>query len=184
VNNDDETLALLESEVEKDFLDSLEPIHKRILGVLLALIAGILYGTNFDPPQYVMDNCKNNCSQNGLDYVFPHFCGIYITSTFYFLLYSIIKKNRPLVSPEVAYPGFLSGMMWCLADVCWFVANSSLKLIISFPIISIIPGVVASLWGILAYNEIKGRRNMTFFGLGFLFAFISVSCTVISKEGF
>ena len=31
----------------------------------------------------------------GLDYVFSHFCGIYLSSTCYFALYCIYMKNRP-----------------------------------------------------------------------------------------
>jgi len=33
-----------------------------------------------------------------IDYVFAHFCGILTTSTLYFLIYCIFKKNKPDVS--------------------------------------------------------------------------------------
>jgi len=183
-DGDDTTAVLLNNNgaTEKVFLDALTPLQKQILGVCMAILAGALYGTNFNPPQYLIDNCPT-CSKVGLDYVFPHFCGIYISSTFYFIIYCVIKKNKPWVPSEVAYPAYLSGFMWALADVSWFVANSSLALVVSFPLITIMPGVVASIWGILVFNEISGRRNLSIFAAGFCLTLISAGCTVISKSG-
>jgi len=54
---------------KKDFIENLAVGQKRILGISLALISGVFYGTNFDPPQYVQDH---GGSQEGLDYVFFH----------------------------------------------------------------------------------------------------------------
>eukprot|EP01123_Difflugia_compressa_P006312 TRINITY_DN18499_c0_g1_i1.p1 TRINITY_DN18499_c0_g1~~TRINITY_DN18499_c0_g1_i1.p1 ORF type:complete len:307 (-),score=45.46 TRINITY_DN18499_c0_g1_i1:2-832(-) len=182
INEEDVSqLSLVEHNQDQNIFDALPPLQKKIVGVGMAILAGILYGSNFDPPQYLIDNC-DECSKDGMDYVFPHFCGIYITSTIYFLVYCIIKKNKPALPMEVAFPGFLSGSMWALADVCWFVANGSLSLVITFPTISIVPGVVASLWGILAFNEIRGRRNFYLFGFGFALTALSITCTIVSKE--
>uniref|UniRef100_A0A6B2LA77 EamA domain-containing protein n=1 Tax=Arcella intermedia TaxID=1963864 RepID=A0A6B2LA77_9EUKA len=161
-------------------LDSLSDTKKRIVGIGLSVISGLLYGTNFNPPQYLIDNC-DTCSKVGLDYVFPHFCGIYITSTFYFLVYCIVKGNQPWVPPPVAFPAYISGLLWALADISWFVANSTLALVVSFPTISITPGVVASLWGIIVFKEIQGRNNYIFFGIGFLLVAVSITCTVLSQ---
>jgi len=166
---------------EGDWLDRWSPLRKRVVGVLMAVLAGCFYGTNFNPPQYIMDHCGDTCSKNGMDYVFPHFCGIYLTSTFYFLLYCVLKQNKPIVPREVAYPGFLSGLMWALAQICWFVANSSLQIVVAFPIVTIVPGAIASLWGILVFSEIQGIRNFLIFGSGFTLVIISVICTVLSK---
>jgi glucose uptake protein GlcU len=167
---------------EGDIIDNLSPLRKKVLGVFMSIVAGILYGTNFNPPQYLIDNC-DTCSKESLDYVFPHFCGIYLTSTFYFLCYCLVKKNVPHVPTELAFPAFLSGLMWALADISWFIANSALELVISYPIITIMPGIVASIWGIVVFHEIEGKRNFIFFGLGFLLSFISAACTVISNKG-
>ncbi len=40
----------------KGFFDSLPPLQRRICGVVLALVSGCLYGSNFDPPQYIADH--------------------------------------------------------------------------------------------------------------------------------
>jgi len=95
-DGDEPTAALLNSNgaAEKGLLDALPQRQKQALGVGMAVLAGALYGTNFDPPQYLIDNCAT-CSKVGLDYVFPHFCGIYITSTLYFIIYCVVKKTNP-----------------------------------------------------------------------------------------
>ena len=73
----------------------------------MALLSGVFYGVNFDPPTYLMNH---GFSQNGLDYVFSHFCGIYLTSTAFFLIYCAIKKNKPSVYPEAILPAIASGI--------------------------------------------------------------------------
>ena len=76
------------------------------------------------------------CTCVGMDYVFAHFTGILVTSTVYMLIYCIAMKNKPRIYPQVILPGFLSGSMWGIADIGWFVANDLLKQPISFPIIT------------------------------------------------
>lgn len=162
-------------------IDSLSINQKRVVGISLSIIAGMLYGSNFTPPQWIMDNCKNGCSQNGLDYVFSHFCGIYITSTLYFMAYCGIMSNKPVVLPEIILPAFVSGFLWATAQVGYFLANSTISIVVSFPILSTLPGAIASLWGILVFKEIQGRRNYIFFGLAFVTVIGCVTTVVLSK---
>ena len=96
-----------------------------------------------------------------MDYIFSHFCGIYFTMTFYFILYCIVRGSDALIYPKAIVPAFFSGIMWAIAQVSWFIANSSgMGFAVSFPIIACGPGLVASLWGIFVFKEIKGTRNM------------------------
>ena len=44
-------------------------------------------------------------------------------STAYFLLYCVLKRNKPVVYPEVVLPGVISGVMWAVAQSSFFVAN-------------------------------------------------------------
>lgn len=71
-----------------------------------------------------------------MDYVFAHFTGILVTSTVFLLIYSAAMKNRPRIYPAVILPGFISGVMWGMADIGWFVANDTLSQPVSFPIIT------------------------------------------------
>ena len=86
-----------------------------------------------------------------MDYVFGHFTGILLASTFWFVVYCIWKRNKPKVYPKVILPALGSGILWgiamgqllvyCLLSlmfivVGWFIANENLSLAVSFPIIT------------------------------------------------
>jgi len=169
------------SEGENSIFTRLPPLWKRILGVSLSIFAGILYGSNFDPPQWLMDNHPWD-SQDGLDYVFSHFTGIWLTSTLYFLIYCAFMKNKPLIFPKVILPAIVSGAMWAMADISWFVANSRLSFVISFPLISTGPGIIGSLWGVFVFAEIRGIRNYIVLGSAVFVTIISAICIALSKQ--
>ncbi|XP_041358403.1 transmembrane protein 144-like isoform X2 [Gigantopelta aegis] len=170
-NRDDET-----------FLDRLGPIGKRVLGVVLSVVSGVFYGLMFVPAIYIKDT-RPCASQNLLDYVFAHFCGIYLASTFYFLLYCAVNKNRPKIYPKVILPGIVSGVMWAVATGFWFIANSALSEPVSFPIITTVPAAIASLvWGVLVFKEIRGRRNILILLLGVLMTLSGAILAGLSKS--
>lgn len=102
-----------------------------------------------------------------IDYLFGMYSGILITSTFYFGLYSACKLNRPKVYPRVILPGLISGVMWGIAMLGWFLANQHLSLGISFPIVTAGPGFVSSAWGIFVFGEIKGWLNRSLYFIAF-----------------
>ncbi|KAK6291596.1 hypothetical protein J4Q44_G00373800, partial [Coregonus suidteri] len=87
-------------------------------------------------------------SRVDLDYVFAQFSGIFLTSTVYFLIYCAAMKNTPRVYPGVILPGFVSGVMWGVATCCWFLANTYLSAVVSFPIITTGHIMIAALWGV------------------------------------
>ncbi|EMP24940.1 hypothetical protein UY3_18011 [Chelonia mydas] len=111
-------------------------------GCTLAVVAGIFYGSSFVPVLYIKDHGRRNetlyrgASQFDLDYVFAHFSGIFLTSTIYFLIYCAVMKNKPKVYPEAIIPGFVAGVLWAIANCCWFIANHYLSAVVSFPIIT------------------------------------------------
>ena len=92
---------------------------------------------------------------SAIDYVFAHFCGILLSSTVYFLLYVIYRRNRPNIYPRAILPAFVSGTMYAVATSLWFVANRSLSEPVSFPIISTVPPGISLVVGILVYKEIR-----------------------------
>jgi glucose uptake protein GlcU len=133
------------------------------------MLTGTLFGVTFAPVLYIMDHTKG-ASHEGLDYVFSHYTGIYLSGTTYFIIYCAIKKNQPDVYPKVILPGFISGCMWAVAQTAWFVANQVLSESISFPIITSGPCIVAALIGILIYKEIQGWKNYVVLFLVFCLA--------------
>ncbi|XP_078683619.1 transmembrane protein 144-like isoform X2 [Branchiostoma floridae x Branchiostoma belcheri] len=146
-------------ESDHSWVDILSPVQKRILGTLMALFAGCMYGLNFAPVLYAQQH-YNGATDDGLDYVFAHYSGIYATSTLYFILYAIYMKNRPKVFPRAILPTLLSGAMWGIAESAWFVANQRLQESVSFPIITTGPSLIVALWSVLYFREIKGTRNL------------------------
>ncbi|XP_041357460.1 transmembrane protein 144-like [Gigantopelta aegis] len=140
---------------DQTFLDRLGPIGKRVLGLVLSVVSGVFYGLMFVPAIYIKDT-RPCASQNSLDYIFAHFCGIYLASTFYFLLYCAVNKNQPKIYPKVVLPGMGSGVMLAVATTLWFITNSILSEPVAFPIITTVPGAIASLfWGVLVFKEIQ-----------------------------
>ncbi|XP_072112092.1 transmembrane protein 144b isoform X1 [Mobula birostris] len=172
---------------DASWVDKLSPLKKRLVGSCLAVVAGLLYGSSFVPVIYIKNHAlKNetkykNASQFDLDYVFAHFSGIFLTSTVYFLLYCALMKNKPKVYPKVILPGFVSGVMWAIANCCWFLANNFLSAVVSFPIITAVPGFIAALWGVIVFNEIKGMRNYLVLGIAFCTISAGVLTTAFSK---
>jgi len=173
---------------ETSWVDNLSPEQRRLAGITMSIAAGILFGFNFAPAlslihdQSATDGNGLQYSTNGLDYVFSHFTGILITSLTWFLVYCAAKKNKPWISSEIILPGWLSGVIWGLAQACWFVANESLGVTIAYPIITTGPGVVASLWGVCVFREIKGKQNLTMLMFAFFVSVIAITLICLSKQ--
>eukprot|EP01060_Flectonema_neradi_P004691 TRINITY_DN1306_c1_g1_i1.p1 TRINITY_DN1306_c1_g1~~TRINITY_DN1306_c1_g1_i1.p1 ORF type:complete len:473 (+),score=94.52 TRINITY_DN1306_c1_g1_i1:86-1504(+) len=170
--------------------DSFLGTWRKPIGIILSLISGVLYGVNFDPPTYLSDHADkfsskytHHYSDNGLDYVFSHFCGIFMTSTAYLIFYSIVKQWSPRINSDINYselilPAFISGVMWAVADISWFVANTNLGLVTSFPLVTTGPGLVSAFWGVFVFREITGKKN--FLKLGFAFTLLGTAVTMIT----
>jgi glucose uptake protein GlcU len=92
--------------------------------------------------------------------VFSNFVGIYLTSISVLIIYIIYKRNQPYVDHQIIGPSLLAGLMWAIAQMSWFVANDSLSQAITFPINAMVPGVIATIWSVFFFKEIKGKRNM------------------------
>ncbi len=111
-------------------------------------------------------------STSDLDYVFSDYCGILFTSTFYFIIYCAVSKNKPKVYPRLILPGLISGIMWGIAmsklefhfvyvqndiniqilfvfSAAWFLANQHLSLAVSFPIVTAVSDHSTSLFSTL-----------------------------------
>lgn len=171
-------------DIEEMWTDKLTPGARRTIGYLLAVFAGLCYGVMFNPVTHLQQNKASDESGDttaGLRYTFSHFTGIYLTSTFYFVVYAIYMRGAPRLYPKAVLPGILSGTMWAIACSSWFVANDLLSQAIAFPIMATGPAIIASLFGIILYKEISGRRNLGFFGCAIFFTIVGVALTGLSK---
>ncbi|XP_067106407.1 transmembrane protein 144a [Osmerus mordax] len=172
---------------DESWVDRLAPRKKRLVGSFLAVVAGLLYGSSFIPVLYIKNHADKphspfaGASQFDLDYVFAQFSGIFLTSTVYFLIYCAVMKNKPKVYPGAVLPGFVSGVMWGVATCCWFLANTYLSAVVSFPIITTGPGLIAALWGVLVFKEVKGCCNFMVLGAAFSLVLAGALLTAFSK---
>jgi len=116
-----------------------------------------MFGNTFTPPDYIRLNQHGPTAP--LDYVFSHFIGIFATSTLWFVVYCAYMRGAPMINPRLTLPGFISGVMWAIAQTMWFLANDQLSVSVAFPIITSGPGIVSALWGVFVFGEIQGRRN-------------------------
>jgi hypothetical protein len=159
-------------ETDFPFLNRLSDPLQKALGCAFAALAGSLYGTMFIPDQYIRDHpekfrYKNDLPpHNGLYYVSSQYSGILLSSTFYFIIYSLFKRNRPSINPSIALPAMASGVMWAFANIGFIVAISALKSAVAYPIVSVLPGIVTSLWSLFWFREIQGKRNYIFLACG------------------
>ncbi|XP_065837024.1 transmembrane protein 144-like [Oscarella lobularis] len=168
-------------DLDDSWVDRLNPKVKKIVGTVMAIAAGLLFGVSFDPVTHLeQSNCHN--PQNGLDYAFSHFCGILLTSTSYLIIYCFIKKNKPQVIGEAILPGLLVGVMWAIAYGAWFIANANLTQTISYPIVATAPGLVSALWGIFIFAEIRGVKNLVFFSFACALIIGGSVLTALSKS--
>ncbi|XP_064191441.1 transmembrane protein 144a [Anguilla rostrata] len=191
----EETPLLIDSRINSEglvssddsWIDTLSPRSKRIVGSVLAACAGVLYGSTFVPVIHIKNHAARNdsrfagASQFDLDYVFAQFSGTFLTSTVYFVIYCAVMKNKPKVYSRAILPGFASGVMWGLATCCWFMANTYLSAVVSFPIITAGPGLIAAIWGFLVFKEVKGLRNAIILVLAFCIVLAGAMLTAFSK---
>lgn len=119
-----------QNHLEGDFFDRLTPAYKRVIGITLSIVSGVLYGLTFTPILYARDNYGG--SSNNLDYVFSLYTGILLSSIATFIVYSVAKRNNPTIYPRIILPGLLSGWMWGVANQLFFVASNILSQAVTF----------------------------------------------------
>lgn len=136
----------------------------------MAVFAGCCYGSTFTPVVYIQDNPErfDRPPKAAVDYVFPHFTGIYMVSTAAFLVYAAFRRNRPFVDPRICLAAFWGGLLWAAAMFAWFVANDRLSQAVTYPINGMVPGVVATGYSVFYFKEISGRRNFQFLSIAIL----------------
>ncbi|VDD96943.1 unnamed protein product [Enterobius vermicularis] len=126
-------------------------------------------------------------SPRGTSYVFANQCGIFVTSTLVFLLYVLYKRSRPVINPRIVLPAFITGGMWSIAQIsCFilnrFVANDRLSQAVSFPIISMLPGVCAAAWSVFYFREIEDRQSLRTLAIAVVVTVTGAALVGLSKE--
>ena len=74
-------------EIEDKLLPNTKEYIRKLIGISCAIIAGSFFGINFNPIMYLY--IKKGIPAK--DCIFPHFCGIFLGSFIYFLIYCFYK---------------------------------------------------------------------------------------------
>jgi len=134
------------------------------IGFAMAMLAGLLFGYTFDP--VIEMSSSEYGSDDQMDYVWSHFTGILVTGNVGFVVYVMIGGEKSYLPRSVVLPAILSGAIWAVAQIAWFKANEELSLVIAFPIVSTLPGLVALFIGVVFFGELRTRRCRLFAGAG------------------
>jgi glucose uptake protein GlcU len=158
-----------------------------VMGLVCAVVAGVLFGANFDPPTRLMQLAKNQQAAglvpthplNPQEYVFSHYSGILALTI---LAFSAIKLvNRAVyVDKSVVLPGLVAGILWGIAQIGWFQANAVLSFVIAFPIITGVPGVLSAILGVVLFGENKDPRSLKLLCLIIFIQALSLGCVAVS----
>jgi len=151
------------------------------------VVAGVLFGANFDPPTLLMQHAKQQQAAGlppthalkAQEYVFSHYSGILALTV---LAFSTIKLvNREVyVGKNVILPGLVAGILWGIAQIGWFQANAVLSFVIAFPIITGVPGVLSAILGVVLFGENKDPRSLKLLCLIILIQALSLGCVAVS----
>lgn len=150
------------------------------MGFVVALAAGVFFGSNFDPPTRLQQIGPPAHSADSMDYVISHFTGVLVFTVLAFVAFKLLSPSC-YIGTDVVAPGLIAGILWGIAQVCWFKANAVLSYVVAFPIIVGVPGVIAALWGVILFGENRGRRNMSLLSAIIVLQATSLICIAMSK---
>ncbi|KJH43779.1 hypothetical protein DICVIV_10208 [Dictyocaulus viviparus] len=153
--------------------------------ILLTLFVGSLYGNMMTPINYLMiKSAQTDTSFTNSSYFFSYCIGALLTSTVIFMIYSLIRFNRPFINPDLILPSIFSGIIYATATYCFFLANENLDQTIAYPILAKAPGIIVSLWAVFLFKEIKGCYDLTKLSVGISITITGISLIAISKIQF
>eukprot|EP00928_Gymnodinium_smaydae_P032990 TRINITY_DN23753_c0_g1_i1.p1 TRINITY_DN23753_c0_g1~~TRINITY_DN23753_c0_g1_i1.p1 ORF type:complete len:426 (+),score=76.83 TRINITY_DN23753_c0_g1_i1:57-1334(+) len=127
------------------------------IGIAAALFNGIWGGSNLVPSKYT--------NHPGLEFVISFVTGAIIVNITLAALYFCALKfwwrsELPALHLRVmAFPGFLSGTLWALGNMCALYAVDVLGQGIGYSLIQS-SVIISGLWGILYFKELRGRAVM------------------------
>ncbi|GMS91860.1 hypothetical protein PENTCL1PPCAC_14035, partial [Pristionchus entomophagus] len=126
-------------------------MRMRIIALGLAVLCGFLYGNMPTPINYLL--AEHGKGSMGLSphsgaYMLSFAVGSILTSLFIFTAYSLLCQNLPFINVETAIPSLLGGICYGNATCLLFVAMEHLNQVIAFPICSMAPGIINTLWAV------------------------------------
>ncbi|WKX92156.1 hypothetical protein Q1695_010298 [Nippostrongylus brasiliensis] len=154
---------------------------ERVGSLVAAMLCGTFYGSMWTPVNYIKAHPElfPDAAPDSLPYLFAFYTGIMCTSVLIFVVYSLYS---PWISPEAALPSLSAGVLFGLGMASFVVAIDHLNASIAYPICAMAPGLVVSMWSILYFREITGKRNLIVLAVAYCFTLVGVTLMTVSRE--
>ncbi|GMR62351.1 hypothetical protein PMAYCL1PPCAC_32546, partial [Pristionchus mayeri] len=157
----------------------------RLIGLALAVFVGLLHGITPTPINYLRS--QHNLGVPGLSphnggYMLSFSIGSLLISISHFTLYALHRRNQPFINVEIAVPSIIGGILYGIAISTLFVSIENLDQAISFPICSIAPGIVNTLWAIFYFKEIRGKLDLSILLLAYIVTGVGILIISLSKK--
>jgi glucose uptake protein GlcU len=150
-----------------------------LVGFLMAMVAGAFMGYTFTPAEILAQTEGN--SSDALDYVWSNYVGIVLAGNVALVVYVLIRNEKAQLQRANVFPALLSGAIWSAAQTAWFKANEELSMVIAFPIISSLPGVIALLIGVIFLGELETTRARFFAAAGIAVRLTGIALIALSN---
>eukprot|EP01114_Cavostelium_apophysatum_P020785 TRINITY_DN7058_c0_g1_i1.p1 TRINITY_DN7058_c0_g1~~TRINITY_DN7058_c0_g1_i1.p1 ORF type:complete len:338 (-),score=36.71 TRINITY_DN7058_c0_g1_i1:250-1263(-) len=128
-----------------------------IVGVICAVLLGIMNGSMLVPNQYAPANVKG---AHAINFVVSFGIGVMCVTPVIAFIYFLVQRRRPNFQVKVVMlPGLCAGVFWFVGYFCSIYASNYLGLTIGYPLTQLAL-VVSGLWGLLVFKELKGARTI------------------------
>lgn len=181
---------------EEDFSQELEHAaqhsKRRFIATCLAVLVGAILSSCLVPYVRWQQGCRPALIQgreqvistcNPLNFVFSQCLGVYIASTVFFLVYSLLHRFvlRRGMPRSVMRPAYLCGVLWAIGLGGQLYSAWRLGFDESYPLSSIGPAMVSMLWSACYFGEIQGRKNTMYLVLGTSLVLLGTLLRAIAK---
>jgi len=136
---------------------------KKILGVICALIMGVMNGSLMVPfTLYVDEQDPQEDEVVELGYLASFSIGIFIVTPIVFAVFFLLARQKPVFHFKVAFiPGLTTGILWSIGNFCSLYATLYLGSTVGYPLTQTCI-VVSGLFGIFYFHEIHGPAIWTY----------------------
>jgi len=149
--------------------------YRRIVGIILAVFAGVATGLNTMPFDIWKHNTAEGARMSDIQFVFSQCLGVFLMSSLlYWIQASYATIRGKLVHHVPIRPAMIGGILWVLGDLCMLYAITGVGYAAGYTIGAVGPTLVASVISFFVYKEIKKRKQRLFFGAAFFLQLVGV----------
>lgn len=144
-------------------LDRLGPGAQKVLGVVLAILAGVLCGVNGVPATLWE---AQHPEADAFSVALPQCLGIWVCSSGILIVYSSLAVVRGVkLKKSVIGPAYGSGCIWGIGFACMMKGIANLGYSVGYTLDAVGPILVSSLLSVFVFKEITNRKPlMIYFG--------------------